>query len=308
MEKQTTTIFEQARPQLLGLAYRLLGSMAEAEDVVQDVSLKWLVIEIDVLRNPHAWLTTCCTNLCLDVLKSARKSRTQYVGPWLPEPLHTRTENTPEDDVVLSSSLTTAFLFLLERLSPKERAAYLLHEIFGFPYEEIATTLHMQPAACRKLVSRAKKFVGQERARYAPARDVQDKLLIAFQNALKTGSAQTLARLLSEEVELRADSGGKVIAVRDVLFGASIVTDFICSVLGPAWNDLKLEVCEINGTLGLKVKEGVTIFASVSFGYDKDGSLEDIFIMRNPDKLLRLETPSLHDGANGALSLAAQVH
>lgn len=298
--------FEKARPRLLGLAYRLLGSVADAEDVIQDAFVKWQGVDKQTLRNAEAWLTTCCTNLCLDVLKSARKSRTRYVGPWLPEPLHTRTESTPEDDLILSSSLTTAFLFLLERLTPKERAAYLLHEIFDYPYDEIAITLGIQPAACRKLVSRAKTFVGQEKVRYAPDRDMQDKLLVAFQGALKTGSAKSLGVLLSEDVELRADSGGKVIAVREVLSGIKAVTDFICTILGPAWKDLAFEVSEINGTSGLTLREEDEVFASVSFGYDKVGQLENIFIMRNPDKLLRLEKANFHDGANGALNLAVQ--
>ncbi len=303
MEKKNIDTYEKVRPQLLGLAYRLLGSVAEAEDAVQDTFLKWQAVDKSVIRNGEAWLTTCCTNLSLDMLKSARRSRTSYIGPWLPEPLHTKTERNAEEDLVLNSSLTTAFLFLLERLTPKERAAYLLHEIFDYPYEDISKTLGIQAVACRKLVSRAKKFVGQDKVRNTPTAEQQEKLLDAFQLALKTGSSQSLGTLLSEGAELRADSGGKVIAVREVLSGQETVLSFIVETLRYAWNDLQVEISEINGTLGLNLNEDGEIVASISFGYDQDGALDNIFIMRNPEKLNRLESVNLHNSTNGALIL-----
>lgn len=303
MEKKNIDIFEKVRPQLLGLAYRLLGSVTEAEDSIQDTFLKWQAADKTVIRNGEAWLTTCCTNLCLDVLKSARRSRTNYIGPWLPEPLHTMTERNAEEDLILNSSLTTAFLFLLERLTPKERAAYLLHEIFDYPYAEISKTLGIQTVACRKLVSRAKTFIGQEKVRSSPSPEQQEKLLDAFQTALKTGSSQSLSSLLSEDIELRADSGGKVIAVREVLSGQKTVLTFIADTLRHAWDNLQIETSEINGTLGLNLNEGGKIAASISFGYDQEGALENIFIMRNPDKLNRLGNAIPHNSENGALIL-----
>lgn len=304
MDKQDIDIFEQASPRLTGLAYRLLGSAAEAEDVVQDVFLKWQAADKTSLHNAQGWLTTCCTNLSLDVLKSARRSRTSYVGPWLPEPLHTTTQSNAEEDLMLSSSLSTAFLFLLERLTPKERAAYLLHEIFDYPYEDISQTLGVQSAACRKLVSRARKNIGQEQVRNTPTIEQQNKLLAAFENALKTGSAKALGLLLSEDIELRADGGGKVIAARNVIYGRDKVLRFITGVWRAAWKDLTLSKSEINGRPGLVFKDGKTIHASLSFGYDEAGVLENIFIMRNPDKLSRLENVSYHSEANGGLNLA----
>lgn len=303
MDKKNIDIFETISPQLLGLAYRLLGSVAEAEDVVQDTFVKWQTTDTSIIRNGEAWLTTCCTNLSLDVLKSARRSRTSYIGPWLPEPLHTVTTSNAEEDVILNSSLTTAFLFLLERLTPKERAAYLLHEIFDYPYEDISKTLGIQAVACRKLVSRAKTFIGQEKVRNKPSAKQQEKLLTAFQLALKTGSSHSLGTLLSEGIELRADSGGKVIAVREVLSGQQTVLAFISDTLRHAWSDLQIDTSEINGTLGLNLTENGKIIASLSFGYDQGGALENIFIMRNPEKLNRLECISHHNSANGGLIL-----
>src|SRR3546814_163350 len=148
--------FESRRRQLTGLAYRILGTLAEAEDAVQDTFLKWREADQDAIDNPAAWLTTACTRRCLDLLRSARRRRVDYVGAWLPEPVHTVADDTPESAAELASSLSTAFLLLLERLSPKERAAYLLHEIFDRPYPEVAAALGLHEAACRKLVSRAK--------------------------------------------------------------------------------------------------------------------------------------------------------
>ena len=139
-------LFEERRPALLALAYRMLGTRADAEDAVQDTFIKWQDADRAQIDNPAAWLTTTCTRRCIDLLRSAHRSRVDYVGPWLPEPIHTRTDDMSADEVALASSLSTAFLLLLERLTPKERAAYLLYEIFDMPYGEIAKTLEMQEA------------------------------------------------------------------------------------------------------------------------------------------------------------------
>ncbi len=296
-----TEIFEQARSHLLGLAYRLLGTLAEAEDAVQDTYLKWQGVDAAPIRNPEAWLTTCCTNICLDVLKSARRSRTDYVGPWLPEPLHTRTERNQEEQLMLSSSLTTAFLLLLERLTPKERAAYLLHEVFDYSYPDIALTLEIKEAACRKLVSRAKQYIGQEKARANPPEEQQMELLTAFRTALETGEAGELETLLSRSIELRADGGGKAIAVDEVLSGQDIILEFVLKVLSPACQGMVFEITEINDALGMNVLEDGEVIASATFSYGEDGKAENIFIMRNPDKLGHVQKAIDHDVRNGGL-------
>lgn len=281
-------IFEQARPMLFGLAYRILGSRADAEDAVQDTFLKWQSAERDAIETPAAWLTTICTRRAIDLLRAAHRTRTDYVGPWLPEPLHTPVDDGPEDKLALASSLTTAFLLLLERLTPKERAAYLLHEIFDVPYPDIARTLELQESACRKLVSRARANIDQAKVRHVTPPERQERLLAAFETAIASGSTGELAALLSDDIELRADSGGKVPAVRDVLHGKDAVLAFLRSTLLPAWQGYRWIVSDINGGRSAILLQGEAIAACVSFGYDDACQATDIYIMRNPDKLAHL--------------------
>ncbi len=295
--------FETARPQLLGLAYRLLGSAADAEDAVQDTYIKWQGIDHAAILNAEAWLTTACTNRCLDILKSAGRKRVDYVGPWLPEPLQTETVESAEDKYELATSLTTAFLLLLERLTPKERAAYLLREIFDYPYAQVAETLDLKEAACRQLVSRAGRVIGQNNPRYVPSRERQAELLTAFQDAITTGATSSLSALLSEDIELHTDGGGKVRAALRVLSGRKSVETFIEKVLCQAWPPLKLETLEINGRLGLIALEDGQVTAALSAGFGEDGQVRQIFITRNPDKLQRILNPARHEASNGALTI-----
>lgn len=299
----TLHIFETVRPQLLGLAYRLLGSAADAEDAVQDTYIRWQGVNPADIRNGEAWLTTACTNRCLDILKSAGRKRTEYVGPWLPEPLQTETIESAEDKLELASSLTTAFLLLLERLTPKERAAYLLREIFDYPYSQVAETLGLKEAACRQLVSRASRVIGQDTARYVPTSERQEALLTAFQDALATGTASSLSALLSEDIELHTDGGGKVLAALRILNGRQSVETFIVKVLGRAWSSLKIERTEINGRRGLIALEDGKITAALSVGFREDGQVQQIFITRNPDKLQRVVSRTRHEASNGGLTI-----
>jgi len=273
--------FEQARPALRGLAYRILGSLAEAEDAVQDTFVKWQAADRAAIETPQAWLTTVCTRRCLDLLKAADRARVDYVGPWLPEPVHTVTDGAPAE---LAASVTTAFLLLLNRLSPKERAAYLLREIFDHDYAEVARILGVQEAACRKLVSRAQAALRREKPRQVvpPAR--QEELLDAFQLAVNSGATDRLSALLADDIALRADGGGKVAAAKRVLRGRDEVLAFLTRVLGKAWPQWRQARQEINGGLGMVLFEGEAIRASITFGFDADGAVSDIYIMRNPEK------------------------
>ncbi|WP_429810778.1 RNA polymerase sigma factor SigJ [Ensifer sp. B1-9] len=295
-DRQHMQIFEEARPRLLGLAYRILGSRADAEDAVQDTFLKWQEIDRAAIETPAAWLTTACTRRCLDLLKAAHRKRVDYVGAWLPEPIHTASEDNAEEKLALTSSLTTAFLLMLERLTPKERAAYLLHEIFGQPYDEVAETLDMQEAAARKLVSRAKTNIGLEKARHQTPRERQDALLSAFHQAIHGGSVAGLSALLSADVKLTADGGGKVATVLGVLSGKETVLAFIIDRLTEYWAHYTWEIGDINGGRGIVLRDEAKneIAATVAFGYDGDGNVDDIFIMRNPDKLTHLGEAALH--------------
>ena len=287
-------VFERARPNLLGLAYRILGSRADAEDAVQDTFLKWRQADGGKIDNPAAWLTTICTRRCLDLLRAAHRSRVTYVGAWLPEPIHTPLEDDAESRLDLASSLTTAFLLLLERLTPKERAAYLLHEIFDVAYPEIAATLEMQESACRKLVSRAKANVDQAKVRQRIPLDRQDALLAAFQGAIASGATADLAALLSDDIRLTADGGGKAPAILEVLQGKAEVMAFVMGVLRQFWTALDWIPADINGGRGAILREGAATIATLSFAYDEAGRASDVYIMRNPDKLARLGAEAIH--------------
>jgi len=273
--------FEEARRGLRALAYRLLGSYAEAEDAVQDTFVKWQAADSERIETPRAWLTTVCTRRCLDLLKAADRARVDYVGPWLPAPVATAAGEAPAE---LAESVATAFLLLLGRLTPKERAAYLLREIFDHDYAEVAAILRLQEAACRKLVSRAQAALRAGRPRQDVPVAQQERLLDAFQRAVNSGETQPLSALLADGIALTADGGGKAAAASRVLRGQEEVLGFIIRVLGSAWPKWRQERREINGRLGLVVYEGETIGASLTFGYDEDGALSDIYIMRNPEK------------------------
>lgn len=293
-DRDDVRIFEEARPNLVGLAYRILGSLADAEDAVQDTYLKWRKADQLEIENPASWLTTICTRRCLDLLRSAHRTRVNYVGAWLPEPIQTPTENEAEARLDLASSLTTAFLLMLERLTPRERAAYLLHEIFDVSYPEIAKALEIQESACRKLVSRAKANVDQAKVRHTTPLERQDELLAAFQGAIVSGATAQLTSLLSDDIRLSADGGGKVPATLDILHGKAEVVAFLMERLRQYWAELSWVSADINGGRGVILrKDGATI-ATVSFAYDEAGKATDIYIMRNPDKLGRLGAAAIH--------------
>jgi RNA polymerase sigma-70 factor (ECF subfamily) len=289
-DRNDTEVFEESRPVLLGLAYRILGSRADAEDAVQDTFIKWQTADKAEIENPAAWLTTACTRRCIDLLRAAHRTRVDYVGPWLPEPVPTAAEDSSAEKLALTTSLATAFLLLLERLTPRERAAYLLHEIFDIDYPEVARTLEMQESACRKLVSRARANVERAKVRHVTPSDRQSELLEAFESAIVTGATDRFASLLADDIELAADGGGKVPATLEVLRGKVRVLDFVAGILHGNWNDVDWVVTDLNGSKGVVVRKDGAAIASVTFAYDKDSRVTGIYIMRNPDKLTALDT------------------
>ena len=274
---------------LTGLAYRILGSVAEAEDVVQDTFLAWMAADHGNIERPQSWMATVCTRKAVDTLRLARHARTSYVGAWLPEPIHTQVLDTPETEAALSESVTTAFLLVLERLAPKERAAFLLRDIFAMGYGEIAASLEISEQTCRKLVSRARANVRRSNSAQTVPRERQDELVDAFQKAIVSGSAEQLAGLLASDATLNADSGGKVVAIRHPLEGASAILDFVAQVLSPAWRRGEVFPWELNSGRALIVREEGRTVAAVSFAFDKSLKASGVFIMRNPDKLARID-------------------
>jgi RNA polymerase sigma factor (sigma-70 family) len=286
-------IFEQARPRLLGIAYRILGSRADAEDAVQDTFLRWQGTDIASVEAPGGWLTTACTRRAIDMLRAAYRSRVDYVGNWLPEPVHTFADSEAEAHMELSSSLSTAFLLMLERLTPKERAAYLLYEIFEMSYADVAAALDMSEPACRKLVSRAKARIGDDQARYQPTRERQQELLAAFEDAIRTGRPGNLAAMLARDVRLTADGGGKVAAAAGVVEGEAVLA-FLTERLNEWWAAYEWSFAELNGAQGLVLKQAGEVVATVSFAFNRSDRVSEIFIVRTPDKLAGLSDISIH--------------
>lgn len=276
--------FETHRSHLLGVAYRMLGSLAEAEDVVQDAWLRWQRAETEGVANPRAFLSRIVTNLCLDQMKSARARREEYVGPWLPEPVAEGVG--PDVEAERADSLSVALLLALERLSPLERAAYLLHDIFDMDYGEVAAQLGRSEATCRQLATRARAHVQTGRPRFRVDRDEGERLVDAFMAAAQSGDASVLGRLLASDAALHADGGGIKIAVRNVVRGADRVARFFAGLqrkFGDAerrilWRGL------INGLPGYVSLEHGETLQSTAFEIE-DGKISAIYIVRNPEKL-----------------------
>ena len=218
---RSATAFEAARPMLLRTAYRMLGSLADAEDVVQDAWLRWSSINQGEIREPAAFLRRVVTRLSLDVLKSARAKREEYIGPWLPDPI---VEEEPVEDVTLP------LLLALERLSPLERAAFLLHDVFGESFEDIAETLGRDAAAARQLASRARQNLRADKPRYTVSREQGLNIASAFFTASRTGDVDAFGKLLADDVSFQSDGGGKRPALPRIITGADEVADLLGAI------------------------------------------------------------------------------
>jgi RNA polymerase sigma-70 factor (ECF subfamily) len=279
-------VFASARPLLFSIAYRMLGSVMDAEDLVQDAYLRWQdASDIDV-RSPRAYLTTIVTRLAINHLRSARTKRETYVGPWLPEPLVT--EDTP-DHVELAESLSLAFLVLLERLSPNERAVFLLHDVFDFEYAEIAEIVDKTEANCRQLLARAKKRVATPGPRFESDPAQAQRLTEGFTEAARAGDMEGLLAVLAEDITLWADGAGKIPgAALKPVHGATPVARFVLGVMSrfvPAATILR--PAEINGQPGFIVYVSGRPFSALIFDV-RDGRIHTIYVVANPDKLRTL--------------------
>ena len=293
--KEDTKIFEDLRPTLLGIGYRILGTLDDAEDVTQDTFIKWVNIDRRSIKDTKAWLTTVYTRRCLDILKASERTRLNYIGAWLPEPIHTLIANEEENNLDLSTSLKMAFILMLDRLTPKERAAFLLHEIFDISYSEVSKILEINQNTCRKLVSRAKQNIDLPKKRYITPVNRQEELLNAFELAIHHGKAtKQLKTLLSNDIRLTADGGGKVPTLREILGGEKQVTTFIENNLHKYWYKYDFIKTVLNGEYGFILKDKGHTEAAVSFVYDDDGKVKDIFIIRNPEKLKNLKQVSIN--------------
>ncbi|MEU9624538.1 RNA polymerase sigma-70 factor [Streptomyces sp. NPDC048155] len=287
-----TDVFEEHRPVLTGVAYRMLGRIADAEDVVQEAWLRWSSASREDVREARAFLVRITTRLAIDRLRQAQSRREAYVGPWLPEPLVTDfgpTAPDTADQAVLAESVSVAVLVVLESLSPLERAVFVLREAFGFPYAEIATSLDRSEAAVRQLAGRARRHVEERKPRYdvdpAHRRDLTERFLAAAAG----GDIDELLALLAPDVRLIGDSGGKSKAPLRVIESAGKVGRFLLAVTHDQAPDLDIRFLELNGGPGLLVLSDGR--PDSVFQLDvKDGLIQCVYIVRNPDKLTSLST------------------
>lgn len=276
------------RGRLLGLAYRMLGSRSDAEDVVQDAYLRFAGAE--GVRNAEAFLVTVVTRLCLDRLKSAQAQREVYVGPWLPEPVFDAEGLSADTATELADDLSFALMLALDRLSPLERAAFLLHDVFDTPFAEIAAMLDRTEASCRQLASRARRAVRDERPPPAAPPDSHARLLQAFGDAVSSGNVARLAELLRADAVAIADGGGRKTAARNPIVGADKVARFFIGIAAKnAGHDVRIQPAMINGAFGALLYLDGELDHTMSMAISGD-KIAAIYIVRNPDKLSHLST------------------
>ena len=276
--------FAALRPRLFSIAYRMLGTRADAEDVVQDAWLRWHGSEQAHVQSAEAWLVSVTTRLAIDRLRTRKAEREAYIGWWLPEPLVELDERTPETAAEQASDVSVAFMWVLERLSPEERAAFLMRQVFDYDYADIAAMLDKTEAACRQIVHRAQGRVQQERPRFDVPKDMHRDLLTKFMQAASSGDRAAMKALMSDEVQLVSDGGGKVKSFLHILHGAGRVAGVYSSLELKFPSKVAYRSALINGEPGLLRYVDGKIESAQSFIVD-DGHIVAVFIMRNPDKL-----------------------
>ncbi len=292
----STHTFNRLRPRLQGLAYRMLGSSAEAEEVVQDAWLRWHQSPHAEIDSAEAWLVTVTTRLAIDRLRSAKVQREHYVGTWLPEPLLSDSPVTPEQLVERADDVSVAFLTLLERLAPEARAAFLLREVFDADYGEVAAALGKTESACRQIVHRAREQLKDERPRHIVSREDQLRLLRGFAEAASSGRFDELKSLLAEDAQLVGDGGGKVPSFGVPIVGDRRIAQLFYATHRRFGDAVRFEVVVLNGQWGLlRFIDGV-LESAQSFVTDGRRILR-LHVQRNPDKLAHIVAALGRDGS-----------
>jgi RNA polymerase sigma-70 factor (ECF subfamily) len=279
--------FDPLRPRLIRIAYRMLGSVVDAEDVVQDAFLRWFDADREAVVEPEAYLRRVVTRLCLDQLKSARRRRETYIGPWLPEPV----VETAEDEI---DDVTLPLMIALDRLSPLERAAFLLHDVFGIGFEEIGETIGREPAACRQLASRARAHVRAARPRFPMPKERGLEIAAAFFSASRSGDMGRLRSLLAEDVSSYSDGGGKRAAAKRPLVGLDDVMQFHAALarIYARRPSRFVRYGFINGLPGfVSIEQDGPQTTALEI---EDGKVAAIYVMRNPDKLRHIGGKAVH--------------
>ena len=277
-------VFEQERSRLFGIAYRMLGSVSEAEDIVQDAYLRWHTVAHDGVENAQAFLVRMVTRLCIDALKSARNQRTEYVGPWLPEPLVVDEQQNPAAIQELADDLSMAFLLMLERLTPVERAVFLLRESFAFSYAEIGGVLGKSEQNCRQIARRARQHLDADEQLVPADPHAHDLLLMQFLHATRDGDVQSMVELLAHDAVLYSDGGGKASAARKPVVSAEHVARFMAGLMRKATDEVEFRLAQVNGRTGLLIYYQGHLLNVLTF-FIADGKIQRLFAVLNPDKL-----------------------
>ena len=288
IQPDATAAFDPLRSKLIRVAYRMLGSLADAEDITQEAFIRWLATDRTAVREPEGFLRRIVMRLSLDMLKSAQRRRETYIGPWLPEPVVEEDGEEPDD-------VTLPLLMALERLSPLERAAFLLHDVFGIGFEEIAETIGREPAACRQIASRARAHIRGARPRFQMPKERGLEIAAAFFTASRSGDMQGLQALLADDVVVHADGGGKKPAAIEPIFGLGDVMKLHVD-LARIYSELGSRLVRygvVNGLFGFVTMESNNTLQTTALQIE-DGKITTVYVMRNPDKLRHLSGGAIH--------------
>jgi RNA polymerase sigma-70 factor, ECF subfamily len=281
MDRETQ--FMELRPLLFRLAYRMIGTRADAEDTVQEAFIRWQRADDDEIRSPRSYLMTVVSRLSLDTLKSASRKREVYVGPWLPEPI---VEPLGAGSVEMAESLSLAFLHLLQSLSPAERLAFILREVFDAPYAEVASALETSEANCRQIVVRASRHIREHRPRFPVDRDRHCGVLENFLAACASGDPSQLMALLREDVVLHSDGGGKTAAALNPIYGADRVARFFAGLVKKgATAGIRAKFAMVNGEPGALLYNGDQLGSVITLELDDGDRIAGVYVVLNPDKL-----------------------
>ena len=286
--EEAATVFTSLRPRLFGIAYRMLSSATEAEDLVQEVWLRWQKYDRSTVDNPAAFLATTTTRLAINALQSARMRRETYIGPWLPEPVDTSAD--PYLGAERGEALEFAALLLMEKLTPNERAAYVLREAFDYPYGQIAGILQLNEPAVRQLVSRARKHVaGERRAPVSAA--AQQELLTSFITAARSGDMSALERLFAADVTSLSDGNGAVRVARQPVVGVMRVAKFLTAIASWFWDDIDVRWATTNGQTSAVLLRNGTVYGVLTVTASAEG-IDQVLWMVNPDKITAVAVPA----------------
>ncbi len=278
-------IYQKQKKLLFNIAYRLLGSVSDTEDVLQEAWLRWKQKEKQNISSPEAYLTTIVSRLCIDVLRSRKNTIKEYKGPWLPEPLATNVQAGLVEKLELTNDLSIALLFILERLSPKERAVFVLREAFDFKHEEISDTLEIDISNSRQLLSRAKRKLKLEKPRETVEKNVQKQIINSFMSALWDGDTDSLKSMLTDDAVAYTDGGGIVTAAIIPLEGPGMIIQVFSHLANTFGSKSQIEFLEINGEIGIAIFVEKQL-ESISTMSIINGKIDQIFVQRNPEKLI----------------------